>query len=53
MRNWGFYLANRECKFLGLKREIRRRFPYRSYGKASISAGLLALFGGSWWFVFR
>ena len=34
---------------LGLKREIRRRFPYRSYGsygKASISAGLLALFGG-------
>jgi hypothetical protein len=23
------------------------------HGKASISAGLLALFGGSWWFVFR
>jgi hypothetical protein len=33
---------------LGLKREIRRRCPYRSYGKASISADLLALFGGSW-----
>jgi hypothetical protein len=38
------------CKFLGLKREIRRRFPYRSYGKASISTGLLALFGGRWLF---
>jgi hypothetical protein len=34
-------------RFLGLKREIRRRFPYRSYGKACIPARLLALFGGS------
>ena len=30
----------------GIKREIRRSFPYRSYGKASIFTGLLPLFGG-------
>jgi hypothetical protein len=42
----GILPSDRECKPLGLKREIRRRFPYRSYGKANISARLLALFGG-------
>jgi hypothetical protein len=35
-------LADPRC----LKREIRHRFPYGSYVKASIFAGLLALFGG-------
>jgi uncharacterized protein (DUF488 family) len=37
--------SRKKRRFLGLKREIRRRFPYRSYGKASI---FLALFSGRW-----
>jgi hypothetical protein len=41
-------LTRQKRRFLGLKREIRRRFPYRSYGKASIFVGLLALLSGRW-----